>query len=98
VKLNRYYPHKFYKASGYNKNYHQDAKRYNEWLDKYYHELKEATKAANWLADAVKENINPMFFAEQGKFLIEEGLFSDMRFYTSLLEFIEDEKIIFLIC
>jgi hypothetical protein len=94
---NRYYTYKFYKANGHNENYHQDAKRYNEWLDKYYHELKEATKAANWFADAVRENINPMFFAEQGKFLIQEGPIVDlsnstMYYSASLLEFTEDEK------
>ena len=33
-----------------------------------------------------------MFFAEQGKFLISEGPFSDMSFRTSLLEFTELEK------
>lgn len=87
-----YYAHKFYKAYGYNINYDQDFKKYDEWLDKCYNELKEATKAANWFADAVRESINPMFFAEQGKFLIEEGPFPDMSFRTSLLEFTEDEK------
>gem|GEM_PF-5468739 len=87
-----FYPHKFYKAYGYNENYDKDLKKYDEWIDKCHHLLKEATKAVNWFADEVRENINPMFFTEQGKFLISEGPFSDMSFRTSLLEFTELEK------
>lgn len=86
------YPHKFYKAYGHNENYHEDLKKYDAWLDKCYYLLKESTKAANWFADEVRESINPMFFTEKGKFLVEEGPFADMSFRTSLLEFTEDEK------
>ena len=75
-----------------NENYDKDLKKYDEWIDKCHHLLKEATKAVNWFADEVRENINPMFFTEQGKFLISEGPFSDMSFRTSLLEFTELEK------
>lgn len=88
----RYYAFKFYKAHGYNKNYDNDLKKYDIWLDKCYFELKQATKAANWFADEVRKNINPMFFAEKGRFLIEEGPFSDLSFRTSLLEFTDTEK------
>lgn len=89
---NSLYPHKFYKAYGFNENYDEDLKRYNLWIDECYHLLKEATKAANWFADSVREYINPMFFAEKGKFLIEEGPFIDMSYRTSLLEFTNEEK------
>ena len=86
------YAHKFYKAYGHNTNYDNDLKRYDKWLDECYHLLKEATKAANWFADEVREYINPMFFAEKGKYLISEGPFIDMSFRTTLLEFTEEEK------
>lgn len=89
---NTLYPHKFYKAYGFNENYDEDLKRYHLWIDECYRLLKEATKAANWFADTVREYINPMFFAEKGKFLIEEGPFFDMSYHTSLLEFTDEEK------
>ena len=34
-------------------------------------------EAANWLADVVRRDVNPMFFAAEGKFLIEGGPFID---------------------
>jgi len=89
---NNLYSYKFYKAHGFNENYHEDIKKYDQWLDECHRLLKEATKAANWFADAVREYINPMFFAEKGKFLIEEGPFMDMSFRTTLLEFTDEEK------
>ena len=33
----------------------------------------EATTSANWFADVVRRDINPMFFAEKGRFLTMEG-------------------------
>lgn len=87
-----YYPHKFYKAYGYNENYENDLKEYNLWLDNSHKLLKEATKALNWFADEVRENINPYFFMEKGKFLVQEGPFSDMSYRTSLVEFTDLEK------
>lgn len=87
-----YYPHKFYKAYGYNENYENDLKEYNLWLDNSHKLLKEATKALNWFADEVRENINPYFFMEKWKFLVQEGPFSDMSYRTSLFEFTDLEK------
>jgi hypothetical protein len=86
------YPYKFYKACGYNENYDNDLERYLEWLEQCYQLIHEATKAANWFAGVVREDINPMFFAEKGKFLIMEGPFEDLSFSTALLEFNEEEK------
>jgi hypothetical protein len=33
-----------------------------------------------------------MFFAEEGKFFVEEGPFEDFSWRTKLLEFTEEEK------
>ncbi|WP_161937749.1 HNH endonuclease signature motif containing protein [Aquitalea pelogenes] len=87
-----YYPFKFYKAMSYNPNYDRDLRLYTEWMDECYSLIYQATKAANWFADIVRRDVNPMFFAEKGKFLIMEGPFSDLSYRTRLLEFSEDEK------
>lgn len=86
------YPHKFYKSLGWNENYDRDGKIYDNWIDDCHNLIREATKAANWFADSVRKEINPMFFAEKGKFLIEHGPFVDLSFHTELLEYSEDEK------
>ena len=82
------FPFKFYKANGFNENYDEDQK----WIEECHQILREATKAANWFADAVRQYVNPMFFAEKGKFIITEGPFMDLSFRTVLLEFTEEEK------
>jgi hypothetical protein len=87
-----YYPHKFYKAYGYNENYDVDLKKYQIWIDKCHNLIKESTKAANWFADEVRKSINPMFFIEKGKFLITMGPCADMSYQTKLLEFTDVEK------
>lgn len=68
-----YYPHKFYKTGGWNENYDKDADKYIEWIKFCHRMLREATKSANWFADIVRRDINPMFFAEKGRFLTMEG-------------------------
>ena len=84
---------KFYKRGGeFNPEYHRDLQLYNAWLGKCYATLREATKAANWFADIVRRDINPMFFALEGKFLITIGPMSDLSYYTQLLEYSEEEK------
>ncbi|MGE4546123.1 MAG: HNH endonuclease signature motif containing protein [Pedobacter sp.] len=89
---NTYFPFKFYKALSHNPNYHEDLKKYEAWLDECYALIKDSTKAANWFADVVRRDINPMFFAEKGKFLIMEGPFIDLSFRTELIEFTKEEK------
>jgi hypothetical protein len=88
----RLFPYKFYKAYGWNDNYDRDSKKYTEWIDECHALVKEATKAANWFADVVRASINPIFFAEKGKFIIEYGPFEDWTFHLELLEYSEDEK------
>ena len=87
-----YYPIKFYKTAPHNPNYNRDLALYEAWLDECYALIYLATKAANWFADSVREDINPMFLTEKGKFLITEGPFNDLSFRTILLEFSDGEK------
>ncbi|MFK5984240.1 MAG: hypothetical protein QM479_02270 [Pseudomonadota bacterium] len=87
-----YFPFKFYKHAKKNSNYNKDLKRYKKWQKSCFLSLYEATKAANWFADVVRKQINPMFFALEGKFLIEEGPNKDLIWSTRLLEFTEEDK------
>ncbi len=87
-----YFSFKFYKDTPENPNYDRDFVAYEKWLDNCYEKIKLATKAANWFAELVRRDINPMFFAEKGKFLIMEGPFMDLSFHTKLLEFTDKEK------
>ncbi len=87
-----YYPHKFYKVMPYNPNYNKDLEAYEKWLQDFYNLIYQSTKAANWFADVVRGDVNPMFFAEKGKFLIMEGPFIDMSFKTKLIEYSAEEK------
>lgn len=87
-----YFSNRFYKRAEHGPRRDEVVDEFNAWQDRCYKLLKDATKAANWFADIVRRDINPMFFASKGKFLVMEGPFMDMSFRTSLLEFTEEEK------
>lgn len=87
-----YIADRFYRRPAFNPNYDKQLKEFGDWQSRCYKLLKDATKAANWFADVVRRDINPMFFATKGKFLIMEGPFMDLSFRTCLLEFTEEEK------
>lgn len=92
--LEKYYPVKFYKILVNNPNYIEDVQAYEQWLYECHRLVIDATKAANWFADIVRRDINPLFFAQTGKFLIERGPFKeDLSCHTRLVEFMEEEKI-----
>ncbi len=86
-----YWAFKFYKRFGWNENYDEDLRQYESWLNECYALIRESSKAANWFADVVRRDINPMFFADKGKFLIVEGPFEDLTHRTSLLEYTQEE-------
>jgi hypothetical protein len=88
----QYHPHKFYKGNGFNPNYDEDLDKYDAWLQECFRLVREASKAANWFAEVVRRDINPMFFAEAGKFVILEGPFQDLNYYASVLEYSQHEK------
>lgn len=86
----RYYPNKFYKSGGWNPNYNKDVSRYEEWIHACHDAIRESTKAANWFADVVRRDINPMFFAEEGKFLVLEG--DALGYEGNILEYSKEER------
>ncbi len=90
--MDRYLPSKFYKGAGHNPNYAVDLEKYKSWLEECWTLVREATRAANWFADVVRRDINPMFFAERGRFVILEGPFEDLQYYASIPEFTEQQK------
>jgi hypothetical protein len=85
---------RFYKSSGWNENYHRDLAAYNEWIDEQNDFMFEATKSANWVADVVRRELNPSFFAIPGKFIVTTGpyLESGGSFMTRALEYTDEEK------
>lgn len=86
-----YFPHKFYKAGGWNENFNEDLEKYNQWAKSCRATIHQATKAANWVGDVVRRDINPMFFADTGKFLTMEG--DILGFEARLLEFTSEERV-----
>ncbi|MFV1851017.1 MAG: HNH endonuclease [Thalassospira sp.] len=85
-------PIKFYKANGFNDNYHDDLKRYNKWVDECNLLVVQATKAANWFADAVRAEVNPMFYAEKGRFMLTSGPNLEGICHSQVLQYTEEEK------
>ena len=83
----------FYKIDEWNPElYDKLGKEFDKWVDQCHELVFEATKAANWVAEIVRRDINPLFFAIEGKFLVTYGPNSDGSFRTVLLEYTEDEK------
>lgn len=90
---NQYTEIKFYKISEWNPElYHELLKEYEEWHDKCEKHIDEATKAANWFAEIVRRDINPLFFTTKGKFFLEKGPYEMLQFRTYFLEYTEEEK------
>lgn len=85
---------KFYKSRGWieQDEYKQLFKEYEAWQNKCQNHVKEATKAANWLADVVRRDINPLFFATKGKFFVIMGPYDMLEFRSYFFEYTEQEK------
>lgn len=84
----------FYKSRGWieQDEYKQLFKEYEAWQNKCQNHLKEATKAANWLADVVRRDLNPLFFATKGKFFVIMGPYDMLEFRSYFFEYTEQEK------
>ena len=67
-------------------------REYEAWGDQVDALTVEATKAANWVADVVRHDVNPMFFATMGKFTVTYGPVEDLRTRTILAEYTEEER------
>lgn len=84
---------KFYKARGqWNNNYHKDFEEYKMWEKKVTDLAIEATRAANWICDVVRKEINPLFFAKEGKFTVSYGPLPDLSYQTLLPEYTNEQK------
>jgi hypothetical protein len=83
---------RFYRFAQEHDEYERLGKEYDEWLDEQYEFLFEATKCANWVADVVRNSLNPMFFAVPGKFVITTGPNMRLQFVTQVLKYSEEEK------
>ncbi len=86
---------RFYRSQGWIENeeaYKQLFNEYDIWQNKCKNHVIEATKAANWLADVVRRDLNPLFFATKGKFFVIEGPYDRLEFRSHFYEYTEEEK------
>ena len=84
---------KFYKIREWdNERYNKLFEEYELWLDRCATPIFEATKSANWFADLVRRDVNPLFFVEKGKFLVTHGPYEFLSYRTELLEYSDDER------
>jgi hypothetical protein len=67
-------------------NIHERWERYLEDL------IVEVVKAANWLAELVRRDINPLFMATDGRFSLIWGPDDNLSFHTIAPEYSTDEK------
>jgi len=62
---------KFYEIHEWNvKRYNKLSQEFDVWLEECHELIIDATKAANWFREVVRRDINPMFFAVEGKFIV----------------------------
>lgn len=86
---------RFYKSHGWIEDqlvYDSLFKEYDAWQDRCKNYVIEATKAANWLAEVVRRDVNPLFFATKGKFLIFSGPYDGLTWRSLFFEYTEEEK------
>ena len=86
---------RFYKSRGWiedDNEYHQLFEEYDAWQRKCKDHVIEATKAVNWLADVIRRDINPLFFATKGKFFVIMGPYDGLQFRSYFFEYTEREK------
>jgi len=67
--------HKFYKEPFPNPSFEEDYKKYEAWENQLRDMFVELCKAANYFADEVRANINPMFFLENGRFIFNDQVY-----------------------
>jgi len=90
-----YYEERFYRSRGWIEDDNEYQKLFNEykaWNGKCQNSVIEATKAANWLAEVVRRDINPLFFATKGKFFVIMGPYDMLAFRSYFFEYTEEEK------
>jgi hypothetical protein len=88
----------FYGDRSYKRRWHTEeifeklSERRNLWEEYLSELIIEVVKAANWVADLVRRDINPLFMATDGKFSLIGGPDNKLSFYTSIPEYSIDEK------
>lgn len=86
---------RFYKSRGWiedDNEYQQLVDEYDAWHGACEKHVIEATKAANWFADVVRRDINPLFFATKGKLFVVMGPYDGLKFRSLFFEYTEEEK------
>lgn len=81
----------FYKLRNPNPHYDRDLARFEAWMTQCHDLVFTATKAANWFADVVRRDVNPLFFIQHGKFLLEESM-GPGDIAVTMPEFSDEEK------
>ena len=84
---------KFYKTSGWNKDYHRLLAEYRKWMMLQAELISKATKAANWVAEVVRRDLNPAFFAVPGFFVVDDAPAMDASFFDQIEKFSDEEKL-----
>jgi hypothetical protein len=64
--------HQFYRDAQGTPRASETLEEWDSWRKRCYAWIYEATKAVNWLADVVRRDLNPLFFAAEGKFAVIE--------------------------
>jgi len=84
---------RFYRnADGTEEHYNKLLDEYNAWIDEQQEYLFDATRSANWVAEVVRRELNPLFFAIPGKFVVTVGPNMSASFVTRVLEYSDAEK------
>jgi hypothetical protein len=82
----KYYKQRYYEQDVYDRL----VDRWEDWNQHMALLITEATKAANWLADVVRRDLNPRFFSVAGKFTLTEP--ADLSYVTHTPEFTDEQK------
>lgn len=83
---------RFYRNADGTEEYDRLLAAYHAWVDEQADFLFEATKSANWVADIVRRELNPSFFAVPGKFVVTVGPNMSLAFVTRVAEYSEEQK------
>lgn len=67
-------------------------KEWEDWIDNCESLVIEATKAANWVADVVRRDVNPQFFLSEGRFTVTNGPDESLTYSTAVFEFSQEER------
>lgn len=69
-------------------------RHFEDWCEDFQKLVLEVAKSANWVADVARKYVNPMFFVEEGKFIIESEWISNLShdFDITAFEYSEEER------